>query len=90
MAGTGTTRTIDFNGVTVEYDWALMHKWSFQRKINGGRSDPAGFYDACDELLLGRSDEVAATLSATSDEPEDALMVRLIRAIGDEPGTAKN
>ena len=76
-------RTIEFNGVKVEYNEKLLNSWKWQKKLAGG--NPAAGMAAVEELLMGKDDEVA---DAVGDDVE--TMGELIAAIMEANGKAKN
>lgn len=88
-------RTIEFNGVEVEYDERCNLSWKWQRAVSSG--DGARLARAIDRLLLGKSDEVAMRLSGVEDGGDDDLdvlddamqpMVELLGAINEDMGRA--
>lgn len=75
-------KSIDFEGVKVEYDDSAFHKWSVMKALASG----TGTFDAWDVVLCGKSDEVAAALDDDMDKMRDVLeRISLI-----EGNTAKN
>lgn len=96
-------RTIEFNGISVEYDERCPKSYRWQKAVNSG--DPARSIGALSRLFLGKDEYYAYLLSA--DEPityeewekldDDALdvsmeeMGKLLGAVIEEMGqTAKN
>lgn len=88
-------RTIEFNGIEVEYDEKCNLSWKWQRAVSSG--DGARLARAIDRLLLGKSDEVAMRLSGVEDGGDDDLdvlddamqpMVELLGAINEDMGRA--
>ena len=88
-------RTIEFNGIEVEYDERCNLSWKWQRAVSSG--DGARLARAIDRLLLGKSDEVAMRLSGVEDGGDDDLdvlddamqpMVELLGAINEDMGRA--
>ena len=78
-------KTINFEGNAFTYDEAATKKWSVQKGLSMGSTDPAKFYEALDKLLAGRSDEYAETLGDDADK-----MLDLIKAISEvEKGDAE-
>jgi hypothetical protein len=76
-------RTIEFNGVSVEYDERLVHSWKWQKRL--AKSDGMAGLLAVEELLLGKDEEVA---EAIGDDVE--TMGKLVASIIDENNKAKN
>ena len=79
MAATGT---IEFEGKKIKYDPSALKKWSVQRRLASGGADS---YDACDEILFGKSDEIAAEFEDDAQKMNDLLM-----AIIEKENSAKN
>lgn len=76
-------RTIEFQGVEVQYDETRLHSWKWQKALASG--DESRGIKAVEELLLGKDEEVA---DALGDDIE--TMGLLIAAISEENGKAKN
>lgn len=78
-------KTIVFRGIEVEYNERLLKSWKFQRRFAAAEGAEQVFMTA-DELLLGKSDEIAEQLG---DDIE--VMGELLTAIGSKmAGEAKN
>ncbi len=75
-------KTIEFEGAKVKYDDSLLHKWSFMKKI----MDPQEQFSAMDDLLVGKSDEVASKLNDSMDKMTE-LLTRIVTIEGN---AAKN
>lgn len=73
---------IDFEGIHVNYDDSLLHSWSFMKGIN----DPQKQFSSMDDLLCGKSDEVAEQLGDSMDKMTDLLG----RIVTIEGNAAKN
>lgn len=58
--------THTFRGVEVPYDFKALHRWSVQKALTGAKG-PAPFFDAIDQVLCGKSDEVAEALGDDTD-----------------------
>lgn len=76
-------RTIEFNGVKVDYDESILNSWKWQKRLSSG--NPAAGVAAVEELLLGKDDEVA---DAIGDDV--TTMAELVSAIMEANGKAKN
>ena len=76
-------RTIEYNGIKVEYDESLVHKWKWQKKLASGNG--AAGISAIEELLLGKDEEVADALGGDME-----AMGELVAAIIDANDKAKN
>lgn len=62
-------KTIEFDGEAVEYDDSQLNRWSVQKKL----IDPAGQFEALDEILCGKSDEVAQRLGDSMERMTELL-----------------
>ena len=73
-------RTIEFRGVTVEYDETCIKSWSWQKAMASG-DDVRGFA-AIGRLLMGKDDEVAEQLGDDFDSMGELIgeVVRTSRA----------
>lgn len=76
-------KTIEFNGITVEYDETLLHSWKWQKRF--AKSEGMAGMLAVEELLLGKDEEVA---EAIGDDIE--TMGELVAAILEANNKAKN
>lgn len=74
--------TIDFEGQKIKYDPTVLKRWSAQKKLMCGG---AGQYEVMDELLFGKSDDIA---KAFGDEAQK--MTDLLTAIAEKEAPAKN
>ncbi len=63
------TKTIDFDGATIEYDDAKLNSWSVQKRL----VTAAGQFEAMDEILCGKSDEVAQRLGDSMERMTELL-----------------
>lgn len=86
-------RSIEFRGITVEYEEKCVLSYKWQKAVNSG--DPTKASNAVERLLMGRDEEYADLLCENADP--DALdtsmdaMGELLKAIMEEMGrTAKN
>lgn len=78
--------TVQFEGEAYEYDERAPRRWSVQKALALGESDPAGFYGALDRIFAGRSDEYAERLGDDSER-----MLGLLDAVSKAVGAkAKN
>lgn len=78
--------TIEFRGITVEYDGSVLKSWKFQRKLANLTDDAARVFHAADAILCGSADAVAEQLG---DDVE--VMGELLAAITESMGAkAKN
>lgn len=73
------TKTIDFEGLAVQYDDSQLNRWSVLKKL----SDPTKSFGAIDLILCGRSDEVAEALG-----DDFGRMTKLLEAITAIEGNA--
>ena len=79
-------KTVQFEGEAYEYDERAPKRWSVQKALALGESDPAGFYGALDKIFAGRSDEYAKRLGDDSER-----MLGLLDAVSAAVGAkAKN
>lgn len=76
-------RTIEFRGVTVEYDETCVKSWKWQKSIASG--DVSKSISAIERLLLGRDEEVADELG---DDFE--TFTELVATIIDDINQSKN
>ena len=74
-------KTVQFDGQTFEYDERAPKRWSVQKALALGESDPAGFYGALDKIFAGRSDEYAERLGDDSERML-ALLDAVSKAVG--------
>jgi hypothetical protein len=74
-------KTVQFDGQTFEYDERAPKRWSVQKALALGESDPAGFYGALDKIFAGRSDEYAERLGDESERML-ALLDVISKAVG--------
>jgi hypothetical protein len=74
-------KTVQFDGQTFEYDERAPKRWSVQKALAMGESDPAGFYGALDKIFAGRSDEYAERLGDESERML-ALLDVISKAVG--------
>lgn len=84
-------RTIEFEGVKVEYDERCVLSYKWQKAANSG--DTARIMGAVERLLCGRDEEYADALSKSGDDMDDSmeLMGKLLGAVIEDMGrTAKN
>ena len=86
-------RSIEFRGITVEYEEKCLLSYKWQKAANGG--DQAKAMRAVEELLMGRDEEYADALC--DNEDHDALdtsmdaMGELLKAVMEDMGRkAKN
>ena len=61
-------RTIEFKGVTIEYDERVLKSWKWQKAAASG--DMARILGAMERLLCGRDEEYADLLCGNED-PDD-------------------
>lgn len=64
--------TIEHKGTTVEYDPSVLTKWRWQRAVASG--DMTRTFAAFDELLCGKSDEVAEQLGGEMEDMQDLIL----------------
>ena len=76
-------KTIEFHGVTVEYDETCIKSWKWQKAIAAG--DDKKSVAAIERLFLGKDEEVAELLG---DDIE--VMGELIKEITETTRSAKN
>ena len=76
-------RTIEFRGVTVEYDEKCIKSWKWQKALASG--DDARGVAAIERLLLGKDEEIADALGDDID-----VLGELIGEIVNESRAAKN
>lgn len=85
-------RTIEFRGITVEYDERCVMSYKWQKAMASG--DTAKSMRALERLLMGRDEEYADMLSGTEDGDLDTsmdAMGELLAAVVEDMGqTAKN
>lgn len=62
-------KKINFEGVEIEYDDSALHKWSVMKAFASG----TGTFDAWDQILCGKSDEVAAKLDDSLDKMNEVI-----------------
>lgn len=74
-------KTVQFEGSTFEYDERAPKRWSVQKALALGESDPKGFYGALDKIFCGRSDEYAERLGDDSERML-ALLDLVSKAVG--------
>ena len=78
------TKTIEFRGITVEYDPTCLKSYKWLKAFASG--DDARGVAAIERLLLGKDEDVADALGDTTE-----AMGELIAAIAEqEGGPAKN
>lgn len=53
---------VKFEGKQYFYDETAIRRYSVVKKISRYNTDPAGFFDALDELFAGKADEYAEAL----------------------------
>ncbi len=84
-------RTIEYQGVTIEYDERCLKSWKWQKAIMSG--DMARGSRAIERLLCGRDEEYADALCGNEDEDEldsaNDAMQGLLAAVM-EDANAKN
>lgn len=78
-------KTITFNDQEITFDDDKFTDWKIQRAIANSHN-PEGIYDACDEILCGKADEIAEALGGKIGTMLE-LMKAISEAVGDE---AKN
>ena len=78
-------KTITFNGQEITFDDDKLTDWKIQRAMTNSH-DLEGIFNACDEVLCGKADEVAEALGGKMDTMTD-LMKAIAESAGDE---AKN
>ena len=85
-------RTIEFQGVTVEYDERCIMSYKWQKAANSG--DSARSTRAVERLFAGRDEEYADALSDSGDDEMDNSMDKmgqLLQAVMEDMGrVAKN
>jgi hypothetical protein len=74
-------KTLQYDGMTFEYDERAPKRYSVQKALALGESDPAGFYGALDRIFAGRSDEYAERLGDDSERML-ALLDAVSKAVG--------
>ena len=79
-------KTLQYDGMTFEYDERAPKRYSVQKALALGASDPAGFYAALDKIFCGHSDEYTERLDDDADKMLE-LLDRVTLAVG---GKAKN
>lgn len=79
------TMSIDYNGVTVTFDVSQVVSWKNNKAIANFQNNPAGFFDAVDRIMCGKSDEVVEQLG-----DDMAVMSDVISQIYAKVGGAKN
>ena len=79
-------KTITFHGKKFEYDERAPKRYTVQKKIALRESDPAGMYEAINEIFCGKEDEVAQALDDDAEAFGD-LLEAVMLAVG---GEAKN
>lgn len=57
-------KSLNYNGLEVEYEDSVLGKWSFMRKM----TDPVHSLEAADALLCNKSDQVAEKLGDSFEE----------------------
>ena len=75
-------RTIEFRGVTVEYDETCPKKWKWQKAIASGDTGKA--VNAIEQLFFGKDDDIAESLGG-----EFEVMTELVEAIMEEINKGK-
>lgn len=75
-------KVINFDGVEIEYEDSLFHRWSFLK----GLHESSRQFSCMDELLCGKSDQVAEKLG----DDMDRMTALLERIATIEGNTGKN
>ena len=70
-------RTIEYQGVTIEYDETCPRKWSWQRAIASG--DDNRIFNAFDRLLGGKADEIAMEYFDDDVETMKGLIAEVLK-----------
>ncbi len=76
-------KSIEYQGVTVEYDERCVKSWKWQKKLASG--EMSKIMKAVEELLCGKDEEVADAIGDDIDTMQD-----LLAAITQQIGEAKN
>lgn len=76
-------RTIEFKGITVEYDETVSKSWKWQKAV--ASKDEAKTVAAIERLFLGKDEEIADQLGDDIN-----VMGELLAAITQDMATAKN
>lgn len=81
-------KTLQYKDKTITYDERAPKRWSVQRALAEGETDPAAFYGAIDAIFggPGKSNEVAEMF----DDEAEAVMEILDRVSLAVGGSAKN
>ena len=74
-------KTITFNGQEITFDDDKLTDWKIQRAMTNSH-DLEGIFNACDEVLCGKADEVAEALGGKMDTMTD-LMKAIAESAGD-------
>lgn len=80
-----TVATIEYGGVTVEYDAAQVKSFKNTRALAHYEKDPDGFFEAVDRILCGKANDVA---DAVGDDM--TTMADLVAKVTEKVGGAKN
>lgn len=64
--------THTFRGVEITYDHKAIRKWRIQKALSGA-GGAQEFFSAVDEVLRGRSDEVAEAIGGTTEAMGDLM-----------------
>lgn len=75
-------KSLNFDGIEVEYDDSQLNKWSVQKQL----ATAGGQFEAMDKILCGKSDEVAEKLG--DEAPRMTELLQRIATV--ENLTAKN
>jgi hypothetical protein len=70
--------TIQFKGLTIEYDANALKRWSVQWGLAHGATDPTKAMDAADAILMGKSADVAEKL-----DDDGGAMTELLNEIAE-------
>lgn len=78
---TQNVRSIEYKGVTVEYDAACLKSWKWQKAVFSG--DATRAMGAIERLLMGKDEEYADALGDEFD-----VMQELVAAVIEDSGVA--
>lgn len=73
-------KTITFNEQEITFDDEKLTDWKIQRAM-ANTHDLEGIFNACDEVLCGKADEIAEALGGKMD-----TMTELMKAIAESAG----
>ena len=78
-------RTIEFNGVQIEYDETVLKSYSNTKRLARAKEDPANVFDVFEKLYLGKDEEIAEALGGTEE-----VMGQLFKAVTADASKADN